>query len=466
MRKFTFYILCILLITILATILFKSNLLGLITPKNINTNNVSNSNNIESQDVLKSGSGVYDDNNMTPDKNYVSTNSSITSKQTLTENYKSIIDLSTIEYRYNDMIKDIDKLISMFPDKVKKVIIGKSVLGRDIPAVIIGNVNGLENLSKLEKNIPHRFFIMGNSHARETHSTPIIMKQIEFYLYNWNNYYNGQKLKDIFSKSAIFYVPMQNPDGTELVFSGLNSVNDSIRYENLLAMLKNKIDNHLINPGDVDSNWQYNDKDFRVWKSNINGVDLHYNFWEDGVNDEDVKSYTATDPKWWAKSEPASEYYIGSSGLSEPETKAVVNFIDKYKLFNYAITYHGRGPTIFWNYKLSGEVYEKNKNIVIDIAILTQSPFSLSDSLPIGFVGWYTKKYGGFAANLEIGWNEYPFDFDTMQNNTNSSVDACPLMAKQLHYIWKVQKYTPLYILQKYVNKSDNTTVSSLSKLP
>lgn len=40
----------------------------------------------------------------------------------------------------------------------------------------------------------------------------LCMKQIEYYLQNYNEELDGEKVSDVLSKVAIHYVPMANPE--------------------------------------------------------------------------------------------------------------------------------------------------------------------------------------------------------------------------------------------------------------
>jgi hypothetical protein len=382
----------------------------------------------------------------------------------MNEDYESIIDISKAEYSYEEMLQDIDQLCAAYPDRVRKIIIGRTVLGRDIPAVILGNPQAV-----------NRLFVMASSHAREYHGTPIVMKQIEFYLRNWNRCYNGDSLSRIFQVAAIYYVPMHNPDGVALTQTGFGSIpflqRDSL-IPKMKAAVETKIRNHLATTGDLDTgydlgvstpkNYTFREKELIIWKTNANGVDLHYNFYEEGVNKQEFLAWTENaSSDWWAKSF-AAEDYRGPDGMSEPETAAVRDFIETYGLTKFAVTYHGRFPTIFWNYRQPYNNYIRDKEIVLDLANVTRSPVITDNSQPIGFVGWYIQKYGGFCANLEIGWGRFPIDPVTWQFSSKEPIDACPLKIEQFPYMWEAQKFAMLHLLQKYVAGAGNETAIQL----
>lgn len=50
------------------------------------------------------------------------------------------------------------------------------------------------------------------------------MKQIEYYLSNYNKKISGRKVSATLDKMAIHYVPSCNPDGTAIVARGFNAI--------------------------------------------------------------------------------------------------------------------------------------------------------------------------------------------------------------------------------------------------
>ncbi|MEI7884622.1 MAG: M14 family zinc carboxypeptidase [Clostridia bacterium] len=110
---------------------------------------------------------------------------------------------------------------------------------------------------------------------------------------------------------------MVNPDGVNLVQNGINSV------QNPNAVSKIKINN-------VDS------QGYSSWKANINGIDLNRNY-------PDI---------WYVNSSvqvPASSNFKGYTPLSEPETKAIANFLNTNMCWAN-ISFHTQGEGVYgWN---------------------------------------------------------------------------------------------------------------------
>lgn len=102
---------------------------------------------------------------------------------------------------------------------------------------MIGNPNAKKHL-----------LVIGNLHAREHMTVQLCMKQIEYYLNNYNKKINGKKVSATLNKVAIHYVPSCNPDGTAISQKGFNAIrNKSLR-------------NGLRRMGGSSSKWKANGK--------------------------------------------------------------------------------------------------------------------------------------------------------------------------------------------------------------
>jgi len=187
--------------------------------------------------------------------------------------------------------------------------IGKSVLGRSIPAVRLGIG-------------PRQIHYNGAFHANEWITTLFLMFFIENYLQS--NKENGKigtyYIPQLFRETSLWLVPMVNPDGVELVQNGL-SVDSNPFYRDVLQA----------NGGSTN---------FRRWKANIRGVDLNDQFpahWQKEFNRRETKG-------------PAPMNYPGSRPLSEPEAQAMANFTREHD-FRLVMAFHTQGGEIYWGYE-------------------------------------------------------------------------------------------------------------------
>lgn len=112
------------------------------------------------------------------------------------------------EYDYQMMMNDVKRLKSIYPF-IKTSSIGDSVLGREIPEVLIGNGD-------------KRVHYDGSFHANEWITTPVIMTFLNDYLMAITNQTGIRSLSlfPYYQQTMLSLVPMVNPDGVELVLKG------------------------------------------------------------------------------------------------------------------------------------------------------------------------------------------------------------------------------------------------------
>jgi len=221
--------------------------------------------------------------------------------------YNFIVNTSAT-YFLDDIYSDINKLCEKYNDILNKVVIGKSVEGRDIIAL---------KLCSSDRTKPS-VLLTGGIHAREDFSVMLCMKMIEHYCYcyNENKSFDGYNVVDIVNSVDMYFIPVANPDGLNIVHNGLKT---SSNYGKLKDM---KI-------------WG---EDNTYWKANANGVDLNKNF-DDGNWDIRI-CVPGTDV-------PCSDRFKGLSPNSEPETKALVDFCS-INYFSIMVSYHCSGNCTFW----------------------------------------------------------------------------------------------------------------------
>ena len=148
-------------------------------------------------------------------------------------------------YSYKELKTDLKQLQKKYKDHCQVNVIGKTADKRNLYEVVIGNPNAKKHL-----------LVIGNLHAREHMTVQLCMKQIEYYLNNYNKKINGKKVSATLNKVAIHYVPSCNPDGTAISQKGFNAIrNKSLR-------------NGLRRMGGSSSKW----------KANARGVDLNRNW--------------------------------------------------------------------------------------------------------------------------------------------------------------------------------------------
>ncbi len=244
-------------------------------------------------------------------------------------------------YTYDEMQQDLAALKAEYPAFLQLHSAGKSIEGRDITEVILGNIESKFHI-----------LIQASMHAREYMNTILVLNQMENYLQQKTRECsrNQSSIRKTFPQNLFCFpsfskakgnihgvenniqdiclhiIPMANPDGVTLC-------------QNIKAALVNPIVKLYVN-----SRYEA-DNSIRKWKANARGVDLNRNF------DIGWASYIGAPA-------PCAEAYKGPSPASEPETQAILRTASKYK-FSCCISYHSSGNLIYWDYGCRGNVRKK-----------------------------------------------------------------------------------------------------------
>jgi g-D-glutamyl-meso-diaminopimelate peptidase len=218
---------------------------------------------------------------------------------------------TNIDYTYAVLERDIQGLKARYPF-IDVSVAGQSVLGRNLYVLRIG-----EGSNEVFYNASH--------HALEWITTPVLMKFIEDFAYAFSRNQTlgtGYSPTEIYRQSTLYFIPMVNPDGVDLVLDGLSP--DNPYYNQLIA-------------------WNGASSDFStVWQANIRGVDLNHNYnaaWELSKEAEAELGITG----------PGPTRYSGPAPESEPETRAVADFT-RNRNFRLVMAYHSQGEVIFWDF--------------------------------------------------------------------------------------------------------------------
>ena len=255
--------------------------------------------------------------------------------------------------------------------------IGKSRSGRTINAVCLGKCD--------DTNAPGVLFT-GLHHARE----PISLMTLVYTLHHISlmSYYNDPETQALLSSRQLWFIPLVNPDGYV----------DNLEKS---AANRNRRKNTL--PG----------------CSNVkrNGVDLNRNYetcWAgDTLCEQDQFGQDCGN-----NPNPCAEDYRGSAMFSEPETKAIRDFVGQHPNIKAALNYHSYGENLFWPYSC---VKKKNseteaqanlfKSIANELTLLNSYKASnVYDALHYNAAGdatdWMFDKHGIIAFTPEVGPND------------------------------------------------------------
>ena len=151
---------------------------------------------------------------------------------------------TNVPYNSDILRKDLSLLMRKYPF-LNVQIVGNSVLGKPIYVIKLGR--GLNSV-----------FYSASFHANEWITTPILMKFVEDYCIAYVNRSNlyEYSVRNIFSSTSIYIMPMVNPDGVDLVTGNIAVSNYA--YQKALN-IANEFPSIPFPNG---------------WKANLNGVDL------------------------------------------------------------------------------------------------------------------------------------------------------------------------------------------------
>ena len=267
------------------------------------------------------------------------------------------------DYDYRTMVEDIQALQTIYPFLLNRSI-GKTVLGKEIPALSIGNGT-------------KRVHFNASFHANEWITTPIVMTFVNDYLLSLtnNSSIRGIYTLPLYVQTNLNIVPMVNPDGVDLVLNG-PPANETIRA-NLIE-------------------WNNGSTDFSGWKANINGVDLNDQF----------------PAKWGLERErnpktPGPRDYGGESPLSQPESIAMAELTREMD-FARVLAFHTQGEVIYWGFQ--GIEPPGSEQLVNAFARVSgYEPIQSIESYA-GYKDWFIQDWNrpGFTVELGLGTNPLP----------------------------------------------------------
>lgn len=250
--------------------------------------------------------------------------------------------------------------------------VGKSVLGRKIPVLTLGNTCGCA-------------LFVGATHGSEWLTSLLLLR---FFDEVCAAFEHGKSLCGVNVGRAVFkrgiaVIPVLNPDGVEI---NLRGAVGALSAEKRVSRLSGG--------------------DFSHWNANARGVDLNHNFaagWETLQKLEHEAGIYG----------PAPGKYGGPRPFSEPETRAVCGFCSTFNV-RRLYSFHSQGEEIYWYYGpetplLSREIGERLAEASGYKMILPEGTASHG-----GLKDWYIKNFRRPGFTIEIGKGENPLPLEDL----------------------------------------------------
>ncbi len=267
-------------------------------------------------------------------------------------------------YGYFDTLKRISQLRSDYPF-LKTVSIGKSVMGKDISAVVFGRA--------------HEYVLFaGGFHGSEHITATLLMNFAEELADSFaaDGSIEGLRVRRAMYGRGLIIIPAVNPDGCEIARFGAAATGGSRFLRRISG------------------------GDFTHFNANARGVDINHNFnadWEHLRSREKEAGITG----------PAKTRFGGYSPESEPETAALCNLCRSTNI-RHAVAFHSQGEVI---YAPTGDQKPPRSDRMAEI-MATSSGYALDrpEGLAVGggFKDWFIKEFGRPAFTVEVGKGENP----------------------------------------------------------
>lgn len=262
-------------------------------------------------------------------------------------------------YDYRQLREDIDTLLCKHRF-FEHSIIGYSLMKAPIHCIKVGDGD-------------IKIFINCAHHGLEYLTSAFIMRFLKEYAetINSGNLFFGYNVLKLRKKISLYIVPMVNPDGVDIAINGLDITNPY--HQKLISM----VGIHSFN---------------RVWQANARGVDINHNY----------------NAHWRVvKKNPSPTQYSGPYSESEPETKAMVDFIRKMQ-FDLLMAFHSQGGEIYYDF--DGMVSENSLHLAEKMAEESGYAVSVPEGAASfgGCKDWFIKEFGKAGFTIEIGHGKNP----------------------------------------------------------
>lgn len=283
-------------------------------------------------------------------------------------------------YDYSCLLQDINTLTQNY-GSIKKTSVGKSLMGRDIICLEAGSGK-------------KKVVLLGAYHGLEYLTAAFLMKFLTDYAANavTNASYFEKDAAKLFKEVTLFVIPMVNPDGVDIAVNGLDITNPY--HRNLISLAGI----HSFN---------------NVWQSNAVGVDLNHNH----------------NAAWsMVVEKPSPTKFGGEYPESEPETRAVVDFVRKIDC-DILLSFHSQGREIYYDF--NGAVPDGAESLAYKMS--GQSGYKMARPEGSAAFGgckdWFISEFNrpGFTVEIGVGKNPLPMECLDDVYEENARIILCAM---------------------------------------
>lgn len=335
-------------------------------------------------------------------------------------------------YNYDQLTEKLDRLVEAAPDLLSLLSIGTSPQGRELWCVEAANTTAdppVESRSAL--------LVTANMHAREVAGSWVSLHILDHLV---ERYGDDPKVTELLDERALYVVPRVAPDGADYV---LDKRTWNVRSRHVELTGRDVTTPDVVHPQDVDGDgrirtmrWRATDGDEKVlqdsdaellvsrgpedtggkfYRSTVEGVVPEY----DGgpVREPNTRSdFNRNFPsKAW---EPFDWIGHGEYPLSEPETRAVAEFVYDHPNVTGVVDLHTGNPAVFYPSEMNRDGrHEEDSDLVERIGRraeeLTGFPYvanyaeargeERATELPGSFRDFAYERHGVPAYVLELG---------------------------------------------------------------
>lgn len=283
-------------------------------------------------------------------------------------------------YDYEQFCHDIEKMCETY-QFVESFSIGESVMEKQLYCLKIGDGD-------------KKLFVNGAHHGLEYLTSAFIMRFLNDYAASILHHspFFGYDADMLFQKVTLYAVPMVNPDGVDIAVNGIDITNPYHRE------LISNVGIHSFH---------------KVWQANVRGVDINHNY----------------DAGWRMVMErPSPSKYAGPCSESEPETRAIVNFVRNINC-DMLIAFHSQGGEIYYDF--DGMVSARSQEMADKFAKASGYAMSMPEGSACfgGCKDWFINEFHKAGFTVEIGHGTNPLPMEMLNNiyDENAKLLLCAM---------------------------------------